>query len=129
MKIMYISLTDFILTIIVLVIVMLAIYIVITLKNLNSLIQSFEKLLEKNADSLTKSLTLLPETIKDIGALAKSGQEQIEDIGSTVNALGSNLVETSTSLNEKTISGISFVKTIIDVVSVIKDYIDSRWDD
>lgn len=125
---MYISLTDFLLTIIVLVIVVLAIYIVITLKNLNSLIRSFEKLLEKNADPLTKSLTLLPEAVKNIGALAKSGQEQIEDIGSTVNALGSNLVETATSLNEKTVSGISFVKTIVDVVTVIKDYIDSRRD-
>lgn len=125
---MYISLTDFLLTIIVLVIVVLAIYIVITLKNLNSLIRSFEKFLEKNADPLTKSLTLLPEAVKNIGSLAKSGQEQIEDIGSTVNALGSNLVETATSLNEKTFSGISFVKTIVDVVTVIKDYIDSRRD-
>lgn len=126
---MYISLTDFFLTIIVFVIAALAIYLVITLRNLNSLIQNFEKLLEKNADSLTKSMTVLPETIKSIGAVAQSAQEQIEDIGSTVNVLGSNLVETATSLNEKTVSGISFVKTIVEVVAVIKDYIDSRRDD
>lgn len=126
---MYISLTDFLLTIIVFVIAALAIYLVITLRNLNSLIQSFEKLLEKNADSLTKSMTVLPETIKNIGAAAQSTQEQIEDIGSTVNVLGSNLLETATSLNEKTVSGISFVKTIVEVVAVIKDYIDSRRDD
>lgn len=123
---MYISLTDFLLTIVVFVVVLLGIYAVITLRNLNSLIKGFENLLEKNADELTKSMALLPETIKNTGALAKSAQEQIEDIGSTVDALGSSLVETAVSLNEKTVSGVSFVKTIVDVVSIIKDYIDSR---
>lgn len=123
---MYISLTDFLLIIVALVVVLLGIYAVITLRNMNSLIKGFGNLLEKNADPFTKSMALLPETIKNTGFLAKSAQEQIEDIGSTVDALGSSFVETAVSLNEKTVSGVSFIKTIVDVVSLIKDYLDSR---
>lgn len=123
---MYISLTDFLLFIVVLVAVLLGIYVVITLRNLNLVIKKFDNLLTQNADPLTKSIALLPEAIKNTGALAKSAQEQMEDIGSTVDALGSSLVETAVSLNEKTVSGVSFVKTFIEVVSIIKEYIDSR---
>lgn len=123
---MYISLADLWLSILVIVAVVVGTYAVITLRNVNSLIKDFGKLLEKNADPLTKSLTLLPETIKNTSNLAKSAQEQIDDIGSTVNSLGSSLAETAASLNEKTVSGISFVNTVVDVVSIVKDYMNSR---
>lgn len=123
---MYISLSDFLLTIIVVVAVVVGIFAVITLRNVNSLVKGFEKLLEKNSDSLTKSVSLLPETIKNTSSLAKTAQEQIDDIGSTVNSLGGSLAETAASLNEKTVSGISFINTVVDVVSIVKDYIDSR---
>lgn len=123
---MYISLADLLLSILVIVAVLVGTYAVITLRNVNSLIKNFGKLLEKNSDSLTKSLALLPETIKNTSSLAKSAQEQIDDIGSTVNFLGSSLAETAATLNEKTVSGVSFVNTVIDVVSIVKDYMSSR---
>lgn len=123
---MYISLTDLWLSILVVVAVVVGTYAVITLRNVNSLVKDLGKLLEKNADHLTKSVALLPETIKNTSSLAKSAQEQIDDIGSTVNSLGSSLAETAASLNEKTVSGVSFVNTVIDVVSIVKDYMDSR---
>lgn len=123
---MYISLADLWLSILVVVAVVVGTYAVITLRNVNSLVKDFGKLLEKNADPLTKSLALLPETIKNTSSLAKSAQEQIDDIGSTVNSLGSSLAETAASLNEKTVSGVSFVNTVVDVVSIVKDYMGSR---
>jgi len=123
---MYISLSNFLLSIIVVVAVVVGIFAVITLRNVNSLVKGLEKLLERNSDYLTKSVSLLPETIKNSSSLAKTAQEQIEEIGLTVNSLGSSLAETAASLNEKTVSGVSFVNTVVDVVSIIKDYIDSR---
>lgn len=123
---MYISLADLGLSIMVIVVLVVGGYAVTTLRNVNSLVKGFEKLLERNADPLTKSLALLPETIKNTSELAKSAQEQIDDIGSTVNSLGSSLAETAASLNEKTVSGISFVNTVVEVISIVKDYIGSR---
>lgn len=123
---MYISLSNFLLSIIVVVAVVVGIFAVITLRNVNSLVKGLEKLLERNSDYLTKSVSLLPETIKNSSSLAKTAQEQIEEIGLTVNSLGSSLAETAASLNEKTVSGVSFVNTVVDVVSIVKDYIDSR---
>jgi predicted PurR-regulated permease PerM len=124
---MYISFADFCLSIIVVVAVVAGIYVVITLRNANKLVKGLGKLLERNADNLTKSLALLPETIKSTGTLAESAREQIDDIGPSVSSIGSSIAQTAASLNEKTVGGMSLVKTAMDVVIIVKDYLESRW--
>jgi len=124
---MYISFADFCLSIVVFMAVVAGIYVVITLRNVNTLVKGLGKLLESNADNLTKSLALLPETIKSTGTLAESAREQIDDIGPSVSSIGSSIAQTAASLNEKTLGGMSFVKTAMDVVIIVKDYLESRW--
>lgn len=123
---MYISLADFLLFIIVIVVLAAGTYLIITLKNLNSLIKGTRQLIERNTEPLTKSVALLPETIRNTGELAKSAQVQIDEIGTTVSSIGGSLAETAASFSEKTVSGVSFVNTVVDVISIVKEYLDSR---
>jgi len=77
--------------------------------------------LENNAESLNKTLTGLPEAVKNANELTVSAKDQIESIGPVVYSVGSSISETAAALSDKTTSGVSVVKSMIEVAGVIKD--------
>lgn len=125
---MYISLFDLGMAILIIVAIFAAIFAVIALNQLSGMIGDLRKIIAANSDNLNKSLAVLPEVMKNASGLAASAQEQIDSIGSAVGSLGSSLAETAASLNEKTVTGVSFMRSMMDTISIIREYLALRRD-
>ena len=125
---MYISLFDLGMAILIIVAIFAAIFAVIALNQLSGMIGDLRKIIAANSDNLNKSLAVLPEVMKIASGLAASAQEQIDSIGSAVGSLGSSLAETAASLNEKTVTGVSFMRSMMDTISIIREYLALRRD-
>lgn len=125
---MYISLFDLGLAILIIVAILAAIYAVVALRQLSEMIGDVRKIMAANADNLNKSLTILPDVMKNASGLAASAQEQIDNIGSAVGSLGNSFAETAASLNEKTVTGVTFMRSMMDAIAIVREYLAMRRD-
>jgi len=123
---MYISLYDLGLAILILVAILAAVYAVVALRQVAEMVADLRKILAANADNLNKSMAALPDLMKNASGLAESAQEQIDNIGSTVGVLGHSIADTAASFSEKTVTGVSFMRSLMDTIAIIREYIALR---
>lgn len=118
---MYISLRDLGLAVLVIAAICACIYSVVVLKNINDVVKQFKKLFKNNAENMNKIFAVLPDTVKNANELTVSAKDQIESIGPVVYSVGSSISETAAALSDKTTSGVSVVKSVIEFATVIKE--------
>ena len=66
------------------------------------------------------------QLVRLASGLAESAQEQIDNIGSTVGVLGHSIADTAASFSEKTVTGVSFMRSLMDTIAIIREYIALR---
>lgn len=116
---MYISLKDLGLIVIFVTVLAAAIYLIITLKNLNDLLKYAKSFLKQHHDHIDKSIALVPETIKNANEMTVSIKQQVDQVGSTVNSLGSGLSETVATINDTTDTSVTVIRSLGEIVKVL----------
>lgn len=96
-----------------------AVYFIITLSSLNTLLKHANSLLKSNEDNIGKSLAKLPETIGNVNDLAVSMKGNSDKVGATIDGLGDAMTETAAVVSEGTEDIISIVNIIGNVAKVI----------
>jgi len=116
---MYISLQDLCLVILLILALCVGVYIIITLKKLNQLLTVAGDFFKRHQDNLDKSLQQLPETIKSTREMTHSIKHQVDEVGTSLSALGTGLSETVATINDKADTGLTLIKGVGEVLQVL----------
>lgn len=125
---MYISLKDLGLIVIFVTVLAAAIYLIITLKNLNDLLKYAKSFLKQHNDNIDKTMSLVPETIKNANEMTVSIKQQVDQVGSTVNSLGSGLSETVATINDTTDTSVTVIRSLGEIVKVLIEFFTTSKD-
>lgn len=116
---MTISIQDLGLFIIFCLIVAVAIFLIITLNNLNNIIKRANSMMDKNGENINKALTMLPETLKNVNDVAANVKENSEKVGNVIETVEGAVSETAAAVSDRTESILDFVKIANNVVKII----------
>jgi uncharacterized protein YoxC len=118
---MYISLQDLCLIILFILALCVGIYVIITLKKLNQLLTVAGDFFKRHQENLDKTFQQLPETIKSTREMTGSIKHQVDEVGTSLSALGAGLSETVATINDKADTGLTLIKGIGEVLQVLID--------
>lgn len=103
--------------------VIVSIFLVITLKSLNSLLKKLGKIVESNTENINKTINILPETITNVNEATISMKGTLDKAGSVIGTIDGAVTDTVVSISDTTDNVFEIVK----VIGLIARYIASAF--
>jgi predicted PurR-regulated permease PerM len=120
---MYIDIEALAIFILVSLAVIISVFLVITLKNLNSLLKKFNKIVESNTENINKTINILPDTMSNLNEAAVSMKGTLDKAGSVIGTIDGAVTDTVVSVSDTT----ETVFEIVKVIGLIAKYISSAF--
>lgn len=120
---MYIDIEALAIFILVSLAVIISVFLVITLKNLNSLLKKFNKIVESNTENINKTINILPDTMSNLNEATVSMKGTLDKAGSVIGTIDGAVTDTVVSVSDTT----ETVFEIVKVIGLIAKYISSAF--
>lgn len=116
---MYISLGDLTLVLVLCLVAVVCIFLAITLYNFISLLKKLNRAIDSNKDSIDKTITAFPNTVKNLNEAAVSFKYTMDMAGSVVRTIDAASIGTVVTVSDTTENILEFVKIVGNVVRYI----------
>jgi uncharacterized protein YjbJ (UPF0337 family) len=120
---MYISITDLLIFIIVVIGSVAGIFLIITLLKLNRVISKVDKFVGDNSENATKTIEVLPDTVKNVGAAAASICKTSDSAGNAIESIGETISDAATTVEGKAEGILTAIDVASELIKVIPDII------
>jgi len=108
------------------VIVAVGIYLFIVLHNFLKLLKQVNKVLDENQESITKTINLLPDTVKNVNETTQSIKDSVDKAASTIGSIEGTVTETLAAVSDNTDSVLSIVTIASKIVNIVLSIFSSR---
>ena len=105
--------------------VVVGIYLIITLRNLNNLAKRANKVFEKNDENINTALATLPIAVKNLNEVAISIKASSDKAGTVIDTIDDVITETVVTVSESTEGIFDFLKTAGNIASIITGFFSS----
>ncbi len=102
------------------------VYLIMTLRNLSSLIRRSDQLLEKNADNIQVSLDLLPEVVENVHEITGTLRDGVDKAETAIDHIGGSLSEAVATVATGAGSIAVYTKIIREMIHIVTRIMSSR---
>jgi uncharacterized protein YoxC len=96
-----------------------AVFLIMTLYNINRVVKKVNSIMEAGSEDLNKTIALLPETVGNVNEVAVSVKSNVDKIGSVVESVEGAVAETAAAVTDKTQDALEIVRIAGTVVKTI----------
>lgn len=90
-----------------------------TIKNISEISTEARSIAEKSNEAVNEAAPRIPVIVNDVGVIAKSVKDSVKKVGSTVEAVGEGVIQTTDAVKSNAGDIVTYLKIIVDIIKTV----------